>query len=393
MNTGDGTRFDVAVIGGGATGYAAAIAAAAAGLRTVLFAPPAAFPPGRTAALLQGSADFLAAIGVWDRVADRGAPITAIRLVDATRRLIRAPEVTFYASEVGLPAFGHNIANGELVAGMAAVAERSDRLEIRAETVAAIRPAERDVGISTEAGAVSAKRVVGADGARSLARRAAGIGTRTWSYPQAAVVATLATELPHGGTSTEFHTEHGPFTLVPMPRRRVSLVWVDRPERAAMAARLEAAAFAEEVEKRSASICGALRLDSEPAVVPLRGALADRLAQHRVMLVGEAAHVFPPIGAQGLNLGFRDADALRRILLAHRGDPGEPSALAAFDRARRLDVASRTLMVDILNRSLLTDFLPVQALRSLGMAAASGIPFARQFLMRQGLAARLPAAG
>ncbi len=107
------TKFDVAVVGGGATGFAAALAAAIGGLSTVVFAPPARFPPGRTAALLQGSIDVLSELGVWPQLSLHAAPLRAIRLVDATGRLVRAPEATFYAGEIGLTAFGYNIPNGD----------------------------------------------------------------------------------------------------------------------------------------------------------------------------------------------------------------------------------------------------------------------------------------
>jgi 2-octaprenyl-6-methoxyphenol hydroxylase len=232
----------------------------------------------------------------------------------------------------------------------------------------------------------SARLVVAADGARSLAREAAAIALSRWSYRQAALVATLRIEAPHGGVSTEFHTEDGPFTLVPLPGDRVSLVWVDRPGRLAAAASLDDAALSRQVEERARSIHGAMALDSAPAVYPLHAALADRFAGRRTVLVGEAAHVFPPIGAQGLNLGFRDVAALRRVLARFRGDPGAPDALQAYHAARQGDVRSRTLAVDLLNRSLLTDFLPVQAVRGLALGLASSVPLIRRALIRQGLA-------
>ena len=211
--------------------------------------------------------------------------------------------------------------------------------------------------------------------------------SRNWSYRQAALVATLSVEHPHGGVSTEFHTESGPFTLVPLPGNRVSLVWVDRPEHAEAAAALDAAAFSRAVEERAHSLHGAMRVRQPAGVFPAEAALADRFAARRTMLVGEAAHLFPPIGAQGLNLGFRDVAALKRVLARYRGDPGAPAALEAYHAARQTDIRTRTLAVDVLNRSLLTDFLPVQAARGLGVAMAASVPALRRALMRQGLAA------
>ena len=378
--------YEVAVIGGGAAGLAAALTAVIGGFRTVLFAPPASFPPGRTAALLQGSVDLLESIDVWPVLLRHAAPLRAIRIVDGTRRLIRAPEATFHAAEIGLQAFGFNIPNGTLVDAMRRHAEAFTGLTIVSTPVQNVVHETGGILIGYGEGSFSARLLVAADGARSLAREAAGIPVRSWSYPQAALVGTFSIARPHGGVSTEFHTENGPFTLVPLPGDRVSLVWVDTPEGAAASASMDEGALSRAVEARAHSIHGAMRADSAPAVFPLRAALAERFAAQRTMLVGEAAHVLPPIGAQGLNLGFRDVAVLKSVLARHRSDPGAPAALDAYHSARQADARTRTLAVDLLNRSLLTDFLPVQAARGLGLALASSVPVLRRALMRQGLA-------
>lgn len=383
----DQQHFDVAVVGGGATGFAAALTAAIAGFRTVLFAPPATFPPGRTAALLQGSIDILSDIDVWPALIRHAAPLRAIRIVDATRRLIRAPESTFYASEIGLAAFGYNVPNGDLVHALCRHAEAFSELTIVPSPVSLVQHEDQRVVLHAGEQLFAACLVVAADGSRSLAREAAGIGVHSWTYRQAALVATLSIQYPHGGVSTEFHTEAGPFTLVPLPGSRVSLVWVDRPEQAELSATLDNDVLSRRVEERAHSIHGAMGVDSAPAVFPLRAALAARFAARRTVLVGEAAHLFPPIGAQGLNLGFRDVAALRRMLARHPADPGSPAAIESYHAARQSDVRSRALAVDLLNRSLLTDFLPVQAARGIGLALASSMPVFRRALMRQGLAA------
>jgi 2-octaprenyl-6-methoxyphenol hydroxylase len=382
-------RFDIAVIGGGATGYAAALSAARSGFETALFAPPARIPPGRTAALFHGSIAMLEHFGVWLQLAGNAAPLASMRLVDATARLIRAPEVTFHASEIGLPVFGYNIANADLVEAFQNQAARQERLTILADPVSAIEPRADDVKLAFgNEQKTSARLVIGADGGRSLTRQAAGIATRDWDYAQAALATTLAVEYPHEDISTEFHTEAGPFTLVPLPGRRMSLVWVDRPDAAEAAAKSAEPDFNAEVERKARSIVGRMTVDSERAVFPLRAMLAERFAASRIMLVGEAAHVFPPIGAQGLNLGFRDIEALDRILPRHRDDPVDTPALEAYHRARQADIRSRTFAVDLLNRSLLTGFLPFQALRGVALALAGSVPPLRRILMKQGLAAR-----
>ena len=386
METLGAARFEVAVVGGGAAGFAAAIAACKAGRRTILFAPPASFPPGRTAALLGGSIEFLSDLDVWPALAQHAAPITAIRLVDATSRLIRAPEAIFHASEIGLPAFGYNVPNGDLVDALKRHAESVEGLTLIAAPVDNVAPGDDEVLVAVGKETFAARLVVAADGARSLARDAAGVKVKTWGYRQSAIVATFSIQFPHQGVSTEFHTEHGPFTLVPLEGDRVSLVWVDRPERAEWALGLSDADFSSAVEERAHAIHGAMRLDSKPAVFPMSAALAERFAKRRVALVGEAAHLFPPIGAQGLNLGFRDVRALWHVLVRHPADPGSPGALQAYHEARQEDVRTRTFAVDLLNRSLLTDFLPVQIARGLSLALVSSVPILRRALMRQGMA-------
>jgi 2-octaprenyl-6-methoxyphenol hydroxylase len=380
------SAFEIAVIGGGATGFAAALAAAIGGRDTVLFAPPASFPPGRTALLMQGSLEILGDLGVSPEDSPHAAPLRSIRIVDATDRLIRAPETIFHASEIGLPAFGLNMPNGELVETMRRRAEVAPALTIVDNPVDHIEHDDAGVLLTAKGAQYRARLVIAADGARSVARAAAGISARTWAYRQSVLVATLAIAYPHGGISTEFHTTSGPLTLVPLAGDRISIVWVDRPERAEAVAALAGGAFSQAAAERAQFVHGAMQADSQPHVYALSAALADRFAARRTMLVGEAAHVFPPIGAQGLNLGLRDVAALMRVLARHRSDPGAAAALDAYHAARQADVRSRTLAVDLLNRSLLTGFLPVQLARGLGMAAVSAVPALRRALMRQGLA-------
>jgi 2-octaprenyl-6-methoxyphenol hydroxylase len=189
----------------------------------------------------------------------------------------------------------------------------------------------------------------------------------------------------HGDASTEFHTRKGPCTLVPLPGRRSSLVWLLDPTEADKVAGLDAAAFALRVEQRTHSLLGAMTLAGPRGRVPMGGLSVERFAAARMALVGEAAHVFPPIGAQGLNLGLRDVAALCEAV-QHAGDPGDAATMARYDAARRTDVRLRTGAVDALNRTLLTDLLPADLLRGAGLLALSRIGPLRRLAMRQGLA-------
>jgi 2-octaprenyl-6-methoxyphenol hydroxylase len=379
---------EVAVIGGGPAGLTAAIALASAGVTTVLVAkrPP---PDNRTTALLSGSVAALEALEVWPLCRAQSAPLTAIRLIDDTARLIRAPEVLFEADEIGLEAFGHNIQNRDLLAALEQRAAALPALRRIAAAAVAIEPAESGVSVRLDdGGTLAAALVVGADGRKSICRTAAGIETARRSYPQAAVTLNFTHTRPHKGVSTEFHTESGPFTLVPLPGLRSSLVCVVAPDEAARLAECDAETLSAEIERRSHSILGKITVEDGRGLFPLSVETAQSFARRRIALVGEAAHTIPPIGAQGLNLGLRDAATISELVVEARrdgGDVGSADVLARYERLRRADVTSRALAVDALNRSLLSDFLPVQGARGFGIYLLDRIAPLRRAVMREGV--------
>lgn len=384
------STYDAAVVGGGPAGLSAAIALAQAGSRTVLIARRVPYADNRTTALLGGSIDFLEELCVWTGCREQAAPLSAMRLVDDTGRLIRAPEVRFSADEIGLEAFGYNVENRTLVAALetrAAEIEGLTRLDDEAETVV---PGDEEVTITTADGAaVLARLVVGADGRHSLCREAAGIAVARRELDQAALTFNISHARPHHGVSTEFHTSHGPCVFVPLPGNRCSVVWVAAPKEAERLRALSDEELSEAAEKQSHFIFGRVRVESGRYVFPLAIERPQRFAARRVALVGEAAHVVPPIGAQGLNLGLRDADdtaGLVREALAKGEDCGGSQVLQRYDFARRADVLSRTFVIDAANRSLLSDFLPMQSLRAAGMHLIGSIGPLRRLAMREGLA-------
>ncbi|MBN8921208.1 MAG: UbiH/UbiF family hydroxylase, partial [Rhizobiales bacterium] len=382
------TSAEVIVVGGGPAGLTAAIALACAKLDTTLVAP-AHQADQRTTALLAGSVAALRHLGAWEAAEAHAAPLRGIRIVDDRGGLFHAPEVLFEAAEIGLEAFGHNIENGKLVAALAARAHTLDNLAWVEDAATAVRCEAEGVTVETAGGArISARLAVGADGRSSLCRDAAGIVPHRWSYPQAAFVCNMSHARDHHDVSTEFHTARGPFTLVPLGRRRSSLVWVTTAEQASALQAMPRDARSHAVETAAHSMLGRMSVDEACGVFPLSGLSVEQFAAGRIALVGEAAHVMPPIGAQGFNLGLRDALAVAETAQRNReqyDDAGADAGLASLDRERRAEAQIRTTAVDWLNRSLLTDFLPAQALRGIGLALLGGIGPLRRALMRQGV--------
>jgi 2-octaprenyl-6-methoxyphenol hydroxylase len=389
MNVNSST-FDVAVVGGGPAGLAAAIAIAQSGASTALVARRSLYADNRTTALLGGSIDFLQALEVWPHCQDKAAALRVMRLVDDTGRLIRAPEVRFSCDEIGLDVFGYNIENRLLVSALEERATMLANLTRFDDEAAAIDAGEDTVAIElASGGSLSARLVVGADGRHSLCREAAGITVRRRELHQAALTFNVSHSRPHQNISTELHTPQGPCVFVPLPGDRSSVVWVSEPKESERLMALSDEELSEAVEARSHSIQGRMQVEPGRNRFPLAIEQPAKFAKTRIALVGEAAHVLPPIGAQGLNMGLRDAADIAEVVRESRAsgeDPGSSSVLGRYASARRPDVMSRTFAIDLANRSLLSAFLPMQSLRAAGLHLIGSFGPLRRLAMREGLA-------
>ena len=379
------------VVGTGPAGLAAVLALAAVGVRVQAVGPP---PPDstkdtRTAALFGGSISFLRNLGAWDDCPG-AAPLNAIRLIDDTGGLLKAPEVLFEAADIGQETLGFNVPNAGLTEKLWQAVSEHPRVEVR-PTRAVVHVAIEDRGVrlrTAEGDELTAPLAVAADGRNSICRSAAAIATRSWSDDQSAIAATFGHDRPHRSISTEFHRPNGPLTTVPMPGLASSLVWVERASVAAQLMALDDTQFARALGERLQGLLGKIDSVGPRRMFPLSGMVADRFSAGRIALVGEAAHVMPPIGAQGLNLSFRDAAAIAECVAGAAADLGGEAAaalLSRYDAMRRADVVSRSTAVDALNRSLVSGYLPMNLARGLGLHLVRGIPLLKRELIRQGL--------
>ncbi|WP_027142696.1 UbiH/UbiF family hydroxylase [Mesorhizobium sp. WSM3626] len=376
----------ILIAGTGPAGLIAALAFADAGFPVTIAGPEVSAPDGRTTALMTPALKVLERLGVLQDIESKAAPLKVMRIVDATGRLIRSPVVTFRASEIDEEQFGLNLPNSVLGPALAGKVAEHSGIEWRRSMVKTwhLGAAKAHAALA-DGSEIDASLAVAADGRLSSAREAAGISTAARAYPQAALVLNFGHSREHGFTSTEFHTETGPFTQVPLPGNRSSLVWVVKPETARELAALDDATLSLRIERKMQSMLGRVTVEPGRQIYPLSTVTPLRFAARRMALVGEAAHVFPPIGAQGLNLGIRDIDDLVGIATENRGDPGAAEALAAYDFKRRPDILARSSAVNLLNVSLLSDMLPAQMARVVGLGVLGGFAPLRAFFMREGL--------
>lgn len=379
-------QCDILIAGNALAGLAAALAMADAGFSVSIIGPKRTGRDGRTTALMVPAIALLDRLNVWSGLQEQSAPLVSMQIIDGTSRLVRAQPVTFHANEIGEAAFGWNVPNEVALAALEA--ELAKREEIRSLSTMVEHYTIENNGVACHLAngeTIAAKLVIAADGRNSLARAAAGIELRAWTYPQTALVLTFSHTRSHNHVSSEFHTETGPFTIVPLPGSRSSLVWVMSPEDVDDVSAMGDETLSRRIETKMQSMLGKVTIDSPRQFYPLSAQTPSRFASRRIMLVGEAAHVFPPIGAQGLNLGLRDVEEAVASASKFVSDPGGEEAIRYYNASRRGDVLLRTGAVDLLNRSLLSGFLPVQLARSAGLAALDALPPLRGLFMREGL--------
>ena len=386
-------QCDVLVAGAGAAGLSAAHAFAAQGRKVVVVGKVETHLAGRTVALFEGSLRFFRALGLWKGLADHAAPMEGIRLIDDTGSIFPTTPKEFRSREIDLDAFGENIDNNALVAELAEAARKNPDITLIEDLIDYFELNFSGAKARTTSGDwIEAKFIVAGEGRNSQARQVAGITVKTWSYPQTALTVLLAHEKPHHNISTEFHNRSGPFTFVPLRGRegaphRSSLVWLVSPREALRLQALSPEELAVEIEDEAHGLLGAVTLDGPLGAWPMGAMKTSRVTGLRVALIGESAHLFPPIGAQGLNLTLRDianlVDCLEGV------DLDEPDkitrALEGYETTRARDIGVRVNGIDILNRSLLVHALPVDFARAFALTFFSAFGPLRRALMREGV--------
>ncbi|MEM8577786.1 MAG: UbiH/UbiF family hydroxylase [Pseudomonadota bacterium] len=390
---------DILMSGGGVAGLAAAAAFGAAGFSVICVdpAPPVTDRDAegadlRSTALLQPARALLEETALWDVIAPYATPLEVMRIVDAGGAEAEPRRTKdFRAAELGDLPFGWNVPNWAL---RRALVERIETLE-----GVDFRPGIATAGLVTRSAAalvrlsdgsrVRAKLAIAADGRASPLRQAAGIGVRTRRYGQKALAFAVTHPIPHENVSTEVHRTGGPFTLVPLPDRdglpSSAVVWMDDGAEQVRRMALPDNAFEAEMSERSCHLHGPLTLASRRSIWPIISQQATALTGQRVALMAEAAHVVPPIGAQGLNMSLADLGSLLSLARKAPERLGDDAMLDAYARARRADIAVRVAGIDTLNRVSQASGALMRDARGLGMDLLHDTAPIRRGLMKLGL--------
>lgn len=393
---------DILVSGGGVAGLSAAAVLGSAGFQVICVdpAPPVTERDAegadlRTTAILQPAQSLLADVGLWERLDEHAAPLQVMRIVDAGGE-VPEPRVVkdFNASDISDKPFGWNLPNWLLRREMAAHLETLGTVTFLPGTAAQTlftRESEARVGLS-DGTRIRCRLVVAADGRNSPMREAAGIKVRTTRYGQKALAYAVTHAIPHENVSTEIHRTGGPFTLVPLPdhegRPSSAVVWMERSAEVQRLAALDVPEFEAEMSVRSCHLFGPLTLASRRSVWPIISQLADRMYAERIALVAEAAHVVPPIGAQGLNMSLGDIRVLAELARAAPDRLGALDMLETYHKRRHLEVTARVRGIDVLNRASMVQMPVLRDARATALNALYAMKPIRKTLMQMGLGAR-----
>lgn len=386
-------EYDIAIVGGGLTGAALAGLLKARGKSVVHFAPVME-KDFRTSALMMPTVEFLQESGLCPDPDALGYPLRQIRIIDATNRLLRGPEALFDSREAGHEQFGYNFPNADLLPRFQAFANDQPGEITKVEArVGLIDRQDDGVFVITDAhqNEHRARLLVGADGKKSMVRQQFSFEFDEEQFAQSALVCDFEFERSIGDCSIEFHYENGPFTLVPAHKNKINLVWLDQHKVLNEALALSDEKFEKLLEDKANHLFGHAKLLTKRFVFPLSNLHMRVAGKDGVVLVGEAAHAFPPIGAQGLNLGLRDVESLIEAI-DEVSPQNQPLTRADADRVSALYAAKRKPdliktggFVDGLFKSLLSDFLPAQLLRLSGLWALKSVSPLRKLAFKIGM--------
>ena len=383
-----------AIVGGGLVGTSLALALLRAGLDVVLIEPQAPQPSlaagvwdSRIYAISPGNVAFLESLGVWQR-------LDALRVQRVEAMMIRgdtpAGRLEFSAYEAGLCELAYIVEGSALLRALRAAIADTGQVRLVCPAQAESLLVDRDGAKVTlaDGARIQAQLVIGTDGGDSWVRRAAGIAARVSDYHQLGVVANFETENNHGGTAFQWFRADGVLALLPLPGKRVSMVWSATEAHAQTLLAMDGVALAEAVMAASGGVVGGLRLLTPAAAFPLRLGQVDCLVAPRIALAGDAAHHVHPLAGQGVNLGFRDVRELATVLAgrAPKQDCGDLSLLRRYARARREDIATMELGTDVLQKLFAAQSVWLSGARNSGMGVVNRLPFLKNLLIRHAAA-------
>jgi len=395
-------EWDIIVVGGGIAGLTATSLLSKLHLKVLCIEPQK--PPEqataetsdlRSTAYLIKAIDLLKEAGLWKDLKDHAEQLKTMRICDAGEPEGPLQETSFDSKELGLPYFGYNIPNWFAKKSILSVINSfsNSKIIFGIKAVGLINYIDKSILKLSDGKMLSAKLIIAADGKDSDIRFLSNIEVKKWDNCQDAIACMVTHENDHEGASIEILETGGPCTLVPLKslsdgKFRSAVVWMEKRPQAKQLMLLNDKNFSIELSSRTKFVLGQCNLDSKRTIYPITSQLAKKFYEGRVALIAEAAHVMPPIGAQGLNTSFEDISLLVKLLkkaIAENSDIGAPSLLREYGNLRRRITRSKMLGVNLLNNTSKSDFILTKRLRKFGLSLINRNTILKTSLMKTGL--------
>lgn len=387
-------KFDIVVIGGGLVGASLAVALKDSDLKIALVEsnlpltlPADASWDSRIYAISPGSAAFLQDHDIWQMM-DKGriTPVYDMAVYGDDN----AARLDFSAYDLGVSELAYIAENRQLQINVwNALTAASEKITIFCPAqCASLAWHESHIDVQLADGnLLQSALVVGADGVNSWVRKQAGIAVARHAYQQVGVVANFSTELTHHNVAYQWFMRDGVLALLPLPDRRVSMVWSANDEKASQLQQLSDAALCQQVAEASNYTLGKMQLVTPPVGFPLNFVHVKSLVKPRLVLIGDAAHGIHPLAGQGVNLGLRDTRQLAATLIARglQTDCGDYRLLRRFERARKEDILAMELVTDGLQKLFNNNNPTLSRLRNLGFEITNHLPLLKNRLMQHAL--------
>ena len=399
-----GHQYDALIVGGGLAGNCLALALKGSGLDIAVVEAQSreqlqnSWAGDRALALAAGTVTMLDALGAWQGVAEKAAPIEDIHVSDRGH----FGKTRLSAKKEGVKALGYVIKARDIENHVAELVERTGVVKLSPARLAGLASTDSDVGASLkyrdESITLTAKLLIGADGGNSSVRKLLEIGQQTTEYGQTALVATVNCSLPHRNTAFERFTVSGPLALLPIEGNQCAVVWTNTHRDAESLMSVSDEEFIERLQDCFGYRLGELSLASPRRAFPLTLVQAETMVKGRAVIIGNAVHQLHPVAGQGFNLGLRDVVQLAEMLAEqarNRRDIGDSMFLRGYAQSRRKDLKKVINFTDNVVRIFSNDWIAMAAARNLGLALLDTLPGGKSLLTRHamGLAGRLPRVG
>ncbi|MEM6485394.1 MAG: FAD-dependent oxidoreductase [Pseudomonadota bacterium] len=384
----EGEHYDVAIVGGGMVGGAAAAGLAQRGQRVVLLEAqqlptfePSQPPDLRVSAINLGSFDLLESLGIWPA-------LTSMRLQPYDRLAVweKHGRCEFDARDLGLDHLGYFVENRLLQLALLQQAQSRPNVTLLTEA----RVDELELGRSctltlTDGRRVHSRWIVAADGAQSQLRTLAGIRTRGWKYAQQVLAISVKTQGKDSSTTWQQFAPTGPMAFLPMYDNHAELIWYHNAQRIADLKKLSDTRLAEEIRDAFPLELDEFELLGR-ASFPIQRLHATDYSHQNLVLVGDAAHAINPLAGQGVNLGFKDVEALLQLFDESASALDSTAALRnlfkRYEQLRRRDNFAMMSAMDAFYVGFSNQLKPIEFLRNAALDLANRLPVAKRQVLR-----------